>query len=228
MTRSVLLSTMSFSRMCAISNCLPPCTKDQGNANYPSYITFRLIWKSRFKLEGALKQHFWNYMNEYSIFVQKIQKDMYVENLVSSRTNIAEVENLKQKSVELFSKGGFNLRKWHSNIPSLENDNTNSKQTYAKQLFSSNSAHTKILRLGWNKITEKINIEIPQFIERQITKRNELSDIASIYNPLGSISASYNIRKRIYRELCDLKIHWEEVIADLKNEKKLKMSSRYK
>ena len=50
-------------------------------------------------------------MNEYSIFVQKIQKDMYVEDLVSSRTNIAEVENLKQKSVELFSKGGFNLRK---------------------------------------------------------------------------------------------------------------------
>ena len=36
---------------------------------------------------------------------------MYVEDLVSSRTNIAEVENLKQKSVELFSKGGFNLRK---------------------------------------------------------------------------------------------------------------------
>ena len=58
-----------------------------------------------------MKQHFWNYMNEYSIFVQKIQKDMYVEDLVSSRANIAEVENLKQKSVELFFKGGFNLRK---------------------------------------------------------------------------------------------------------------------
>ena len=31
------------------------------------------------------------------------------------------------------------------NIPSLENYNTNSEQTYTKQLFSSNSAHTKIL-----------------------------------------------------------------------------------
>ena len=49
------------------------------------------------------------------------------------------------------------------------------EQTYAKQLFSSSSGHTKILGLGWNKITNKINIEIPQFSERQITKRNMAS-----------------------------------------------------
>ena len=74
------------------------------------------------------------------------------------------------------------------NIPSLENYNTNSEQTYTKQLISSNSAHTKILRMHWNEITDKINIKIPQFSERQITKRNVLSYIASIYNPLGLIS----------------------------------------
>ena len=51
------------------------------------------------------------------------------------------------EKVALISKGGFNLQKWRSIMPSLENDNANSEQTYAKQLFSSNSGHTEILGL---------------------------------------------------------------------------------
>ena len=93
-------------------------------------------------------------MNEYPIVVEKIQ-NMYTDDLVSRGTNLLEVENLKQKSFELFSKRGFNLHKWDQNIPSLENDNTNTEQTYAKQLSSSNSDYTEILRLGQNKITDK-------------------------------------------------------------------------
>ena len=64
---------------------------------------------------------------------------MYVDDLALGGTNLVEVKNLKQKLIEVFTKGGFNLHKWHSNIPSLENDNANSAQTNAKQLFSSNS-----------------------------------------------------------------------------------------
>ena len=36
-------------------------------------------------------------MNVYPILVEKIQKDMHVDDLVSGGTNLAEVENLKQK-----------------------------------------------------------------------------------------------------------------------------------
>ena len=36
---------------------------------------------------------------------------MYVDDLVLGSTNLAEVENLKQKAIELFSEGGFNLHK---------------------------------------------------------------------------------------------------------------------
>ena len=105
--------------------------------------------------------------------------------------------------------------KWHSNIPSLENEKTNSERTYAKQLFSSKSGHTRNLGLGCNKITDKINIEIPEFSERQITKRNVLSYVASIYDPLGLISAGPIIGKLVYCELCDLKTPWDEEIPDI-------------
>ena len=51
--------------------------------------------------------------------------------------------------------------------------------------------------------------------ERQITKRNVLSYITSIYDPLGLIPATYIIGKLIYRELCDIKIPWDEEIPDI-------------
>ena len=73
---------------------------------------------------------------------------MYVDDLVSGGTEINTVKNIKQESIELFFKGGFNLHKWHSNIPSLENNNVYSEQTYTKELFNNDSGHTKILGLG--------------------------------------------------------------------------------
>ena len=41
-------------------------------------------------------------MNEYPIVDKKIQKDMYVDDLVSEGTNLFQVENLNQESIELF------------------------------------------------------------------------------------------------------------------------------
>ena len=178
------------------------------------------LTQSPFILEGRLKQHFQKYINEYPIVVENVQKDVYVDNLVSWGTNLVEIKNLKQKL--------FNLHKWHSNIPSLENDNTNSEQTFSKQLFINNSGHTKILGLSWNKITDKINIKIKHFSERQITKRNVLSYAASIYESLGLISASHIILKLIYRELCDLKIPSDEEIHDALKLKFKTMGLRYK
>ena len=59
---------------------------------------------------------------------------MYVDGLVSGSNNIEEVEFIKQKSNELFGKGGSNLHKWHSNILSLQSSSTKCKRelTYAK------------------------------------------------------------------------------------------------
>ena len=43
-------------------------------------------------------------MNEHTIFVENIQKDMDVDNLVPGGTNLVEVENLKQNHMDYFPK----------------------------------------------------------------------------------------------------------------------------
>ena len=74
--------------------------------------------------------------------------------------SLDEVKIIKEKSIVLFKKGGFNLHKWNSNVPSLESKSAEGKQelTYAKQILSQDSNEIKILSLCWNK--EKDNISV--------------------------------------------------------------------
>ena len=72
---------------------------------------------------------------------------MYVDDLVTGGNNLEEVNEIKQNSVQLFKKGGFNLHKWNSSVPAeLESENSNqSELTYTKQVLNQGRNETKIL-----------------------------------------------------------------------------------
>ena len=118
------------------------------------------LTQSPFILEGTLKNHFENYQQVYAKIIEVIENDMYVDDLVTGGESLDEVKIIKEKSIELFKKGGFNLHKWNSNVPSLESKSAEGKQelTYAKQILSQDSNEIKILSLCWNK--EKDNISV--------------------------------------------------------------------
>ena len=78
----------------------------------------RLIFglnQSLFVLEGTLKAHFERYESIYLELIRKIRDDMYVDDLVTGRESLQEVEKIKSESIELFEKRGFKLHKWQSN-----------------------------------------------------------------------------------------------------------------
>ena len=97
---------------------------------------------------------------------------------------------------------------------SLESTSAEGRQklTYAKQILSQDSNEIKILGLCWNK--EKDNISVVKLItkEKQLTKRNILSELTSVYDPIGLISPTHLISKILYREVRELKIPWNEVV----------------
>ena len=67
--------------------------------------------QSPFILEGTLKEHFNNYKSVYPELIENIRNDMYVDDLVSGGDILREIEVMKQKSIELLTNGGVNLRK---------------------------------------------------------------------------------------------------------------------
>ena len=107
------------------------------------------LTQSPFILQGTLKERFDNCKSAYPEIIENIKNDMYVDDLVLEGNILYEVEVIKQKSIELFAEGGFNLHKWRSNISLPEKtDINNDELTYAKQLFPNNTNNIKILVLG--------------------------------------------------------------------------------
>ena len=85
---------------------------------------------------------------------------MYVDDLVSGSNTKEDAEVIKQKFIEFFRKGGFNLHKWHSNIPSLQSSNTKSESelTYAKQRFKKTADLKTIFRVPWAENRDNLSI----------------------------------------------------------------------
>ena len=83
-------------------------------------------------------------------------------------------------------------------------------------MFQSSSNETKTLGVPWNILTDKLSIPIPKF-QQTLTKRNILSYVASMYDPLGIISPCHVLGKVIYSKICDEKIPWDaEALKHLK------------
>ena len=144
---------------------------------------------------------------------------MYVDDLVTERESLQEVEKIKSDSLELFEKGGFKLHKWQSNEPSLETNDLNSEKelNFAKEHLGTKANETKILGLNWDKQRDIFRVEIPTE-SQSLTKRNILKTLASIYDPLGFMSLVLFIGKILFRNLCVLRIPWDnEIPQKIKN-----------
>ena len=60
------------------------------------------LTQSPFILEGTLKSHFENYRQEFEETVNRIEEDMYIDDLVTGENTVYEVRNVKKESVVLF------------------------------------------------------------------------------------------------------------------------------
>ena len=113
----------------------------------------------------------------------------------------------------MFQRVGFRLHKWHLYEQALDtNDSANeNKLNFAKQQLGTKPKEAKMLGLIRDKREDSFIIQIPN-IKKNAAKRNILSTLASIYDPLGFVSPFILVGKIIYRNLCDLKFSWDEEI----------------
>ncbi|UYV70278.1 hypothetical protein LAZ67_7002357 [Cordylochernes scorpioides] len=111
--------------------------------------------------------------------------DFYVDDLLTGAQTIAEAKELIDQLKDLMKKGGFHLRKWNSNcheiVSHVEEINEEKKINLEKGAIS------KILGIVWDHVqdTFRVNITLP---EEVVTKRDLLSNIARIFDPLGFLS----------------------------------------
>ncbi|XP_035980606.1 uncharacterized protein LOC118556656 isoform X5 [Fundulus heteroclitus] len=144
--------------------------------------------------------------------VKTVQCNFYVDDLLKSvSTEQQAIELVKQVS-SLCEKGGFHLTKWQSNskavIASVR------KQDRARAIGELELDRDKLpleraLGLLWSVEEDvfKFNIIVK---DRPHTRRNILSTVSSIYDPLGFLSPLILPAKLLLQELCKSKCEWDD------------------
>ncbi|XP_050535012.1 uncharacterized protein LOC126902032 [Daktulosphaira vitifoliae] len=112
----------------------------------------------------------------------------------------------------IFQRAGMSLCKWLSNKNTVVDDMVENKNN--ERAFE--STITKILGLTWDPANDmfifKINLNI--YSECDLTKRKILSEVASIYDPLGLLGPVIIRAKLFIQSLWNIKLAWDEVLTN--------------
>ncbi|KAL0810831.1 hypothetical protein ABMA28_010141 [Loxostege sticticalis] len=139
-----------------------------------------------------------------------IQRDFYVDDLLTGAQTENELRYIQQSVAEALAKGGFHLRKYRSNLPSvLEHSSTET----SSNLMISNATST--LGIGWMPKSDELHFPIELPSVDVVTKRSILSSTFKVFDPLGLLSVCTIKPKMLLQELwAEHKLGWDDPVPD--------------
>ena len=141
-------------------------------------------------------------------------QDTYVDDVLSGHSDIEKALQIQEELISLVKSGGMNLRKWCSNcIQLLSNIPIKDQEIQSHQ--SNTQITIKTLGIIWNPVSDtfSFNIKQPQ-ASTSYTKRKILSDIASLFDPLGLLSPIIVLGKIFMQSLWCIQSDWDEEIPE--------------
>ncbi|CAA9994195.1 unnamed protein product, partial [Nesidiocoris tenuis] len=139
-----------------------------------------------------------------------ISRDIFMDDFVGSAASEREAMDIRDQLVEVFQSASFTLAKWCSNMPSvLVGIPPELQSESARQFDAEPHASAKILGLYWMAQADAFAFKQKES-GVQCTKRNILSSIAKIFDPLGLLSPVIIVAKILIKKLWMLKIDWDE------------------
>ena len=162
---------------------------------------------SPFLLQVTLDLHFKTSKGQYR---EEIRRNMYVDNLLGTTS-------CEQKLIELYTEANFELKNadmpltaWSTNSPAL----TKQLQT---DLKSENpfSHHQNILGMNWDITTDSISIKaLEPNVRKPTTKRELLSRVSSLFDPLGLVSPLTIQGKLLVQAAWQLNVSWDQRLPE--------------
>lgn len=161
-----------------------------------------------FQAQRVLKQLAHDEVNNYPDVAAELEKKFYMDDYVSSHPDIIKAQTVKSRLSQLCQRGGFNLRKWKSNEPTLEDGEALS------------SPVTTVLGVQWNPAVDSIIIDFSTIKPHEhLTKCSVLSETAQFFDPLGLAAPIVIIAKTFMQKLWTNQLNWDDGLSDdLSNE----------
>ena len=161
------------------------------------------IIASPFLLAAAVDQHL---KKVETSSAENIRQNIYVDNVITGTSSVHEALGFYSESKKIFEGAAMNLRDWTSN----------SKEVLDKiPLYDqANRSKMKILGLLWH--LEEDNMTVTYHVGNNLTlsKRTVLSEIASIYDPLGLFSPVTLHGQLFLQTLWNKKLSWDQHLSE--------------
>ncbi|GFV14344.1 integrase catalytic domain-containing protein [Trichonephila clavipes] len=143
----------------------------------------------------------------------KLAKDhFYVDDLLAGADSLDSARKIVHELQNLMSAGGFELRKWSCTHPEVLSDLPNTLKTNISSHSFDEESTQKILGLFWD--LNEDSFKVRAVLSDQVsTKRQMLSIIARIFDPLGFVSPSTIILKIILQDLWKAGLDWDDEIS---------------
>ncbi|XP_062703799.1 uncharacterized protein LOC134286230 [Aedes albopictus] len=146
--------------------------------------------------------------HRFPLAAKAIHEDTYVDDVLTGANNIEEARDLRHQLEKLTESGGMRLRKWASNCSEvLEGVSEDNLAIQTDSISLDLDPLVKTLGLSWMPNSDvfrfEFNFPVIEAIA-ELTKRQILSAIAMLFDPLGLIGAVITTAKVIMQRLWTL------------------------
>ena len=145
---------------------------------------------------------------------QAIKDNSYMDDILDSVATNGEATELTKAIDDILERGGFQVKRWQSNG---ELDHVNNEK-YVKDInVPQGKQDEKVLGLVWNNkddvLKYKVEVKTNKTQQPKFTKRNIISQVARIYDPIG-FAAPYLVRAKIgLQELWKEGLDWDHELS---------------
>ena len=170
------------------------------------------VSSSPFLLNAIIKHNIDHYRTVDQQFVEKFEQSIFVDDVTFGAKDEEDTFQLYKKAKGWLAEGAFNLRKFHTNSPKLQQwiDTEEVKNTvpvagkqnttvedlsYVKSTLGGckvDSSGVKVLGVQWDSIPDQLSFDIRHISNAedkvQPTKRNIVSIVSRAYDPLGVLT----------------------------------------
>ncbi|GFV69646.1 DUF1758 domain-containing protein [Trichonephila clavipes] len=177
----------------------------------------------------TLQQLYQDEEQNFPLAAKIARENIYVDDLLSDADTEVEAKSIIIEIQNLLKSGGFILRKWSSShLKVLQDLDTSLLASKLIHSLGDEESKQRVLGLIWNLKTDSIQVKV---VHEEIvkTKRQLLSVIAQIFDPLGLFSPSVITLKIMLQELWKSKAFWDDPIPSsiLENWNKFTKESKY-
>ncbi|XP_029172199.1 uncharacterized protein LOC114941382 [Nylanderia fulva] len=146
--------------------------------------------------------------DEFAIGSGCVLRDFYVDDLLTGANTLSEVRRVREETVALLKRGRFELGRWASNCRELLKDVEGA--TDASVSLGGDSS-SKILGIAWDPVIDSFKFDYESGSPANcITKRTILSEIASLFDPLGLLGPLTVVAKLILQDTWQTQVGWDE------------------